>query len=173
LPETLSLTPSESIAVRESTPDLLEAEATYGPGGEPPPAHFHPSQDEHFEVLAGEIRVRINGEERALGKGEELEIPRGVQHQMWNPGAETARVRWQTRPALRTHAWWRSVDAIRRSGRVGTNGMGGVGPEWLALANRGPDRGRNLAAHRRALAHILAKCRTANPDPTLRRVKAK
>ena len=34
-------------------------------GGSPPPAHFHPAQDEHFEVLAG-LTVRAGGEERIL-----------------------------------------------------------------------------------------------------------
>jgi len=38
--ETYSLTPSESVTVRSHRPELLEVEATYGPGGSPPPA-FH------------------------------------------------------------------------------------------------------------------------------------
>ncbi len=126
LSETLSLTPSESVAIRSSGPELLEVEATYGPGGEAPPKHLHPSQDEHFEVLEGELRVRVgDGGERVLAKGEEVDVPRGVPHQMWNPGAETARVRWQTRPALRTESWFRAIDAVRRSGRLGKDGMPG------------------------------------------------
>ena len=45
---TLKIGPTESVTVRESTPELLELEATWGPGGSPPPKHFHPAQDEHF-----------------------------------------------------------------------------------------------------------------------------
>src|SRR4051812_2619725 len=33
------------------TPELLEMEAFYSGAGPFPPEHFHPRQDEHFEVL--------------------------------------------------------------------------------------------------------------------------
>jgi hypothetical protein len=52
MPETLKLTPNASLEIRESSPELLEVEASYGPGGDPPPAHLHPEQDERFEVPA-------------------------------------------------------------------------------------------------------------------------
>ena len=51
----------------------------------PPPKHFHPAQDEHFEVLSGSIQVRVEDEERPLAAGEEIDIPRGAVHQIWNP----------------------------------------------------------------------------------------
>jgi mannose-6-phosphate isomerase-like protein (cupin superfamily) len=126
--ETLKLTPSESVTIKQSSPELLEVEGSYGPGGSPPPAHFHPAQDEHFEVLDGTMRAKVGGEERELGPGETLEIPRGTSHQMWNPGEQAARVVWQTRPALRTEEWFRSIDALHREGRVGARGCPGHSP---------------------------------------------
>ena len=48
---TLKITPTESVTVRVSTPELLEVEATYALAGKEPPKHYHPSQDEHFEVV--------------------------------------------------------------------------------------------------------------------------
>jgi mannose-6-phosphate isomerase-like protein (cupin superfamily) len=123
--ETLKLTPSESVSIKQSSPELLEVEGSYGPGGSPPPAHFHPAQDEHFEVLDGTMRAKVGGEERELVTGETLEIPQGTPHQMWNPGEQAARVVWQTRPALRTEEWFRSIDALHREGRVGRKGMPG------------------------------------------------
>jgi quercetin dioxygenase-like cupin family protein len=125
MPRTLKLTPSESVTIRESKPELLEVEASYGPSGSPPPKHFHPGQDEHFEVLAGELTVRLDGSERVLGPGDTIDIPRGSVHQMWNPGAEPARVLWQTRPAGRTEQWFSAIDALHREGKVGSNGMPG------------------------------------------------
>jgi mannose-6-phosphate isomerase-like protein (cupin superfamily) len=86
----LEITPTESVEIRSSGPAALEVEATYGTG-EPPPKHFYPAQDEHFEVLAGAIQVRVDGEERSLGVGEEIDIPRGAAHQIWNPAREPAR----------------------------------------------------------------------------------
>jgi mannose-6-phosphate isomerase-like protein (cupin superfamily) len=122
---TLKLTPRESLTIRESTPDLLEVEASYAPGGRAPPKHFHPGQDEHFEVSSGSVHVRTGDHERVLRPGEEIDIPRGVAHQVWNPDAEPAVVIWQTRPALRTEQWFRSIDGLHRSGRVGGSGMPG------------------------------------------------
>jgi mannose-6-phosphate isomerase-like protein (cupin superfamily) len=123
--ETLKLTPSESVTIREDTPAALEVEGRWGPGGSPPPKHYHPSQDERFEVLQGGLHARVDGAERVLGAGEVLEIPRGSVHQMWNPGKVEARATWRTTPAMRTASWFRAIDALHRSGRVGSNGMPG------------------------------------------------
>jgi quercetin dioxygenase-like cupin family protein len=121
----LKLTPTESVIVRRSDPDLLEVEGIWGPGGKPPPKHFHPSQDERFEVIVGTLRARVDGDERDLRQGDVLDIPRGSVHQMWNPGETEARASWQTRPAGRTEQWFRAVDALFREGRVGDDGMPG------------------------------------------------
>jgi quercetin dioxygenase-like cupin family protein len=121
----LKLTPSEWVTIKGSSPDMLEVEGRYGPGGKPPPAHFHPSQDEHFEVLEGALKVRVDGEERDLRQGETIDIPRGTKHQMWNPNDDPARVLWQTSPAGRTEQWFRSIDRLHREGRVGKNAMPG------------------------------------------------
>lgn len=119
----LKITPTESIAIRRSTPDLLEVEATYGPASSPPPKHLHPSQDERFEVLAGVVRARVGDHDRTLHPGETIEIPRGAIHQMWNPGVQPARVLWQTRPGGRTEQWFTAIGTLHREGRVGRNGM--------------------------------------------------
>jgi mannose-6-phosphate isomerase-like protein (cupin superfamily) len=123
--ETLKLTPKESVTIRQSSPEVLEVEGSYGPRGKPPPAHYHPGQDEHFEISEGTLRAKVGGEQRDLGPGEVLDIPRGTPHQMWNPGDQPARVIWQTTPALRTAGWFRSIDALHSEGRVGGNGMPG------------------------------------------------
>jgi quercetin dioxygenase-like cupin family protein len=128
--ERLTLTPSESVVIRSATVDSILVEAAYGAGGEPPPRHFHPSQDERFRVLAGELRVAVDGVERDLAEGDEIDIPRGAVHQMWNPHSAPARVEWRTSPGGRTEAWFRAVDALHRSGRVGDDGM----PSPIAFA---------------------------------------
>ena len=124
-PETLTITPHESVEIRSSTPEALELEATYAPDGSAPPKHWHPEQDEHFEVLEGRVRTRVEGEQRDLGPGEMIDIPRRSVHQMWNPGSEPARVLWRTSPGGRTEQWFRAIDRLHREGRVGNNGMPG------------------------------------------------
>jgi mannose-6-phosphate isomerase-like protein (cupin superfamily) len=64
MPETLKLTPHETVTIRSASPELLDVEGRWGPGGKPPPAHYHPEQDEHFEVLEGTLTAKLNGEEQ-------------------------------------------------------------------------------------------------------------
>lgn len=125
MPKTLKLTPTESVTITQSTPEMLEVEVEYGPMGSPPPKHLHPAQDERFRVVSGTLRVRVGGDERELAAGEEIEIPRGEVHQMWNPGSEPVRAVWQTMPRLRTEQWFEAIDALHREGRVGKDGMPG------------------------------------------------
>jgi quercetin dioxygenase-like cupin family protein len=80
--------------------ELLEMEAAYGGTGQIPPEHFHPRQEERFEVLEGEIRAIVGGTERRYGAGEAFDVPAGTPHQM--TADEPARMRWEVRPALRT-----------------------------------------------------------------------
>jgi mannose-6-phosphate isomerase-like protein (cupin superfamily) len=123
--QTLKITPGESVTVRESTAELLEVEGTWSPSGKRPPKHFHPSQDEHFEMIEGTLRARVDDEQRDLGPGDVIDIPRGSAHQIWNPGTEPARAIWQTRPGGRTEQWFAAIDALHREGRVGDDGMPG------------------------------------------------
>jgi Cupin domain len=81
-------------------PGLLTMEAEYAGSGDLPPAHHHPNQDEHFEVLEGRVRTIIDGEARTYAEGESFDVPANTTHQMGGDGP--ARIRWEVRPALRT-----------------------------------------------------------------------
>src|SRR5215218_3312004 len=94
--------------------ELLEVESVYTkPTPSKPPVHYHPAQEEHFEVLAGKLYVIIEGERKALGEGETLVVPKATPHTMW---AESSGVRvdWQTRPALETEAFFETVYGLAR-----------------------------------------------------------
>jgi quercetin dioxygenase-like cupin family protein len=82
------------------TEDLLVMEGSYTGEGGLPPEHYHPGQDEHFEVREGAVRAVIDGEERRYVAGEAFGVPAGTPHQMAGDGA--ARVHWEVRPALKT-----------------------------------------------------------------------
>src|SRR5919197_1008367 len=107
----------------ETGGELLEVTAEWTPGSHrPPPPHFHPNQDEHFEVAAGELNVKLDGERRVLRAGDTLDVPRGVVHAMWNAGSEPARATWQVRPALRTEEFWEAMSNLRAAGHRSKNG---------------------------------------------------
>jgi hypothetical protein len=85
------------LRILSEAPDALVMEASY-PGDAPfPPEHFHPSQEERFEVLEGTMIARVEGEERTF---DTLTVPAGTVHTMRADGP--ARMRWEVRPALRT-----------------------------------------------------------------------
>ena len=83
------------------TPELLVMEASYSADESPPPPHYHPSQDEHFEVLEGAIALKLGHARSVVQAGESFDVPRGVDHTL-GPANGPARIRWEVRPALRT-----------------------------------------------------------------------
>lgn len=113
------LSAQQSVTVRRSGTDtggeLLELEAVWSGEGSLPPAHLHPSQQERFEVVEGRVRVRIGADERLLGPGDVLDVPRETVHAMTAAG-DGARAIWQIRPALRTEEFFAGLDAVQRRG---------------------------------------------------------
>ena len=157
MPETLRLSPQQTVTIETETPDVLVVVSEHRPGGRRPPPHLHPAQDERFTVLEGTLHARIAGDERVLHAGDVLEVPRGTVHTMWATD-EPVRMRWETRPAGRTAAWFRAIDreqpglrgfarllreyddVLRLSGAAGAV----AGPAGAVLDARlgRPDRGR-------------------------------
>ncbi len=116
----------QRIIFRETSEDtdgaLLEVESVYTrPTPSRPPNHYHPVQEERFEVLAGELRALVGGEERTLKEGEPLLIPPGTPHTMWAE-AEGVRVNWQTRPALKTEEFFETISGLSRDAKTGEKG---------------------------------------------------
>ncbi len=147
--EFLKLTPYESVEIVSTSPECLEVKAAYTAAGTPP-RHWHPEQDEEFELLTGTLVVELAGSERRLTAGETIEIPRRTVHRMWAVGEEQATALWRTSPPGRTEQWFRAIDALHREGRVGRDGM----PGPLAF-------GVMLSEYRDVF-------RLAGPDPLLR-----
>ena len=112
----LHLSEHETLRITSETPEQLEVEASWGPGGKVPPPHLHPHQDEEFVVQSGRLTAWIDGDERMLGPGDTLVIPRETPHKMWNQGGETATAVWRTRPALRTAEWFATIDRLSAGG---------------------------------------------------------
>jgi quercetin dioxygenase-like cupin family protein len=103
--------------------ESLEVESVYTkPTPSRPPTHYHPHQEERFEVLAGRLNVLVDGQKRTLEEGEILIVPPGVAHGMWAAEAG-ARVNWQTRPALKTEAFFETVWGLAKDGKVNDKGV--------------------------------------------------
>jgi quercetin dioxygenase-like cupin family protein len=106
----IQLSAVQTLRVVSSTPESLHLESTWLPGGAAPPRHWHPRQDEEFEVTSGVLRVELGSDPpRDLGPGERVAIPRRTQHRMWNAGTEETRATWVITPAGRTEEMFRSM----------------------------------------------------------------
>jgi len=131
--DVFELNDHENVTVRTSSAELLELDAEWQPSRHKPLPHFHPSQDEHFEVTEGQLSVKLGSQTRVLNTGDTVDVPRGVVHTFWNSGTTTARAKWQVRPAQRTEEFFRGVDSLRKQGH-GTSA--GVSPPAGALLAR-------------------------------------
>ena len=70
----------EVLTVVRSSAEELVLDATWSAGTPPPPPHLHPRQDEHFELLEGELTVDVDGEVTVLREGDTVDIPRATRH---------------------------------------------------------------------------------------------
>jgi len=103
--------------------ELLEVESIYTkPSPSRPPLHYHPRQEERFEILSGEVHTLIGREERTWREGDVFVVPTRIPHGMWAEVAGT-RLNWQTRPALKTEAFFETVWGLARDGKVNARGV--------------------------------------------------
>jgi putative monooxygenase len=54
--------------------------------------HYHPYSEEFLFVVAGRLRMRVDGATVELGPGEAVMVPIGARHRAENPGTEPNRV---------------------------------------------------------------------------------
>jgi quercetin dioxygenase-like cupin family protein len=113
---------------------LLRGDLFVQPGGFVAAEHVHPHQEERFEVLAGTLRLRVDGVERVLRPGDIGIVPPGRPHIWWNDGAEQVHVLGDFRPALRTEAFFETLFGLAKDGK--TNAKGLPNPLQLAVLMR-------------------------------------
>ncbi|MFW5955213.1 MAG: cupin domain-containing protein [Rhodothermales bacterium] len=72
-------------STKETAGELLkmrfEIESTTG---DSPPVHIHPEAEESYEVLSGELEVKVEGEWQRVPAGEKHSVPPGTAHTFRN-----------------------------------------------------------------------------------------
>ena len=89
---------------RETGGQAVVIETYVQPNGFVAAAHVHPSQEERFEVLGGEVGFKIGREKTVAGPGQRLVVPAGTPHKFWNAGDDVAHFVCEVRPALQFEA---------------------------------------------------------------------
>jgi hypothetical protein len=109
----------------------MQSETRVRPGGAVPVAHRHRQCTERFEVLEGELTVRLEGESRTLTAGEQLTIPAGAAHHYANASEHDVVFRFDVWPAARFEAMVVTLFALGMEGR--TDDKGAPSPLQMAV----------------------------------------
>jgi quercetin dioxygenase-like cupin family protein len=105
---------------RES--EVLHADVWADPGGDVP-AHYHPSQEERFEVLTGSVRFLIDGRRIDGGPGTRIVAAAGTRHAFRNTGESEAHLRVRVEPALTLQGFLEEAAALARAGAYTRRGV--------------------------------------------------
>jgi len=109
---------------QETNGEVFQAEGIFRPGGFAGVPHYHPFQEEHFEVMQGTACFKVGRRQVQLGPGETIVVPAGQPHTFWNAGQDEMRVIFEFRPALpSTERFYEFYFGLARAGKAGKNGL--------------------------------------------------
>ena len=126
---------------KDTKGELLEMESIYPTRSKEPIPHYHPHQVEDFEVLTGELTVRMDGQVRVLKQGEELHISSNTVHSMWNNSQTRTVLNWKVKPALNTEYLLETAFGLAHNGKTKEDGAPPI-LQALLLANKFSDEYR-------------------------------
>ncbi|HEX5583053.1 cupin domain-containing protein [Gaiella sp.] len=124
----------ETLVFRTTSADTngerVVVETFVEPNGAVAAAHVHPSQEERFEVLAGELEFRLGKRKLVAKPGDRILVPAGTPHRFRNVGDETAHFVCEVAPALGFEQLIETMFSLAEDGKVSKKGM----PNPLRLA---------------------------------------
>lgn len=95
----------------------VEMDCTAAPGSGTI-VHYHPHQEETYQVLEGTLEVLREGRWSPVGAGDSMTIPAGAVHAFRNPGPAPARFLNRHTPALGFQAHLETLDRLIRTGKI-------------------------------------------------------
>ena len=122
---------------RQHPEQVLVSHLFIRPGGRVAAAHVHPTVDERFLVLGGEVGFLIGDRKRTLRAGEGASVRAGIVHDWWQVGDTQAQVIVEVIPGVRFGEMVGSMFGLARDGKVNSKGL----PDPLQLAVMGHEYG--------------------------------
>ena len=105
-------------AAADSDGELVAMEFTLPPGSVAPPPHVHPTPEEEFKVVEGELDLMVDGDWRTLAVGESAAIVPGTLHTFKNRCGKTVRVHNVHRPAVRFEDYIEHICALMKAREI-------------------------------------------------------
>jgi mannose-6-phosphate isomerase-like protein (cupin superfamily) len=101
----------------------LIVDAWIEPGGGLP-EHLHPRQEEHWEVLDGRVRIKLDGRERTIGPEDGAQVvTAGMRHALASAQDSDAHLRCHVYPARDLQAFLEDSAAAAREGLFRRGGI--------------------------------------------------
>jgi uncharacterized protein YndB with AHSA1/START domain/mannose-6-phosphate isomerase-like protein (cupin superfamily) len=108
----------------ETDGELIEFDVLGRPRGLLTQPHVHVAQVEHYEVIAGTLKLVEGGREHVLGPGQTMQTPAGTPHRQGpGEGGEDGHVRVQVRPAGTTQAFLERLADMCAAGQFNRFGL--------------------------------------------------
>ena len=108
---------------RETAGESLVFDFYLAPRGRVPGLHVHPKLEERWQILAGCAGARIGRRRHRAEAGEQLVVPAGAPHMLWNEGSEELHVLNEFRPALNMEGFLEAFLGLAASGKVSRRGI--------------------------------------------------
>jgi len=102
------------------------------PGGGVPP-HVHPSMEERFEVISGELSFLAGRKWRTAGAGQTVLVPAGTRHAYRNSGAKPAHGVCHASPPQSLEEFLTDAAAMARDGKITRHGLPKSPPALLQV----------------------------------------
>ena len=124
----------DRFVVREGSEDTggerLVGDLYIRSGGAVAGKHIHSYITERFEVLAGTVRIHVDGRDEIARAGETVEVCPGTVHDWWNVGEDEAHVLMEITPGARFELMIQNLFGLANDGKTNARGV----PRLLPLA---------------------------------------
>ncbi len=103
---------------RETGGSYTRIRFTIRPGGFRPVEHLHPSFDESFKVISGNLTVKLDGKISKILEGDEVSLPKGIPHSHYNDEKSDLIMEQTFSPALDVEIFLENLFGLSCDGRV-------------------------------------------------------
>jgi mannose-6-phosphate isomerase-like protein (cupin superfamily) len=113
----------EKITFVQTTEDTNGEVRVELPSNKGNPLHYHPTYEEIFTSIEGDLEITLEKQIVDLKPGETIKVPKFSNHKFWNRTNQNVTFEVETRPAQHQEAFFRIVYGLMIDGKTRKNGL--------------------------------------------------